>query len=650
MLPDGVALLRVDGVVRSANGGLARLLECPARSSRGCGSRSASRRTSTPPRPGREPSASASSRTFARATHSRRRRGAPAARPPRTGARPRAASLRDLAEVVALRSACCSRGASPRSASSPPASRTRSTTRSPSCARTSRCCAALGRDRGLLGEGDADARAGAARRGRGARRRVARGRRPRASIVRDVHGLAHAGGAAPREGRPGAAARRRAAHRGAAAPRRAAVPSAAAAHVAPVRVRPAGAPAGLPEPRDERRAGDRRGRDDPRSRAARGRTRVVVLVEDDGGGIAPEHPAAASSIPSSRPSPSARGTVSGSRSRTGSCASHGGEITRRSRSRAAARASACTCLPSRIQCAGLTEAEAPMKLYDSTIAPNPRRVRIFLAEKGISGSHRAGRHRQGREPREPPFLAKNPLGGVPVLELDDGTLHRRVASRSAATSRRSQPQPPLFGHRREGSRVRRDVAAPHGARGLRARHADLPEHPRLLQGPHPAGARVRRSVSRSGATQRLAWLDGELAGREFIAGDRYTIADITALCGIDFGRVVKHPHRPEHEEPAALARGGVVAAEREGLAGAACARDASAARASSVSEICLGTMTFGSMADEKTGLRCLDLAFDAGRRLHRHRRGLPGAARSRSGPAAARRSAAAGWPAARATR
>ena len=60
-----------------------------------------------------------------------------------------------------------------------------------------------------------------------------------------------------------------------------------------------------------------------------------------------------------------------------------------------------------------------MKLYDSTMAPNPRRVRIFLAEKGVevpTVQVDIGK----AENRQPPYLAKNPLGGVPILELDDG--------------------------------------------------------------------------------------------------------------------------------------------------------------------------------------------------------------------------------------
>ena len=72
-------------------------------------------------------------------------------------------------------------------------------------------------------------------------------------------------------------------------------------------------------------------------------------------------------------------------------------------------------------------------------------------------------------------------------------------------------------------------------------------------------------VCRTAAEARLAWLDGVLADRPFIAGERYTIADITALCGIDFGRVSKIRVQPEHTQPDPLARGGVRPTERQGV-------------------------------------------------------------------------------------
>ncbi len=84
-----------------------------------------------------------------------------------------------------------------------------------------------------------------------------------------------------------------------------------------------------------------------------------------------------------------------------------------------------------------------MKLYDSTHAPNPRRVRIFLAEKGIEVPlHPVDLGKA--ENRQAPYIEKNPLGGVPMLELDDGT----CIAESVAICRyfeEIQPEPPLMG-------------------------------------------------------------------------------------------------------------------------------------------------------------------------------------------------------------
>ncbi len=84
-----------------------------------------------------------------------------------------------------------------------------------------------------------------------------------------------------------------------------------------------------------------------------------------------------------------------------------------------------------------------MKLYGSAVAPNPRRVRIFLAEKGIEVPT-VDVDIVKAENRQPPFLAKNPLGGVPILELDDGA----IIAESTAICRyfeETKPEPPLMG-------------------------------------------------------------------------------------------------------------------------------------------------------------------------------------------------------------
>ena len=185
-----------------------------------------------------------------------------------------------------------------------------------------------------------------------------------------------------------------------------------------------------------------------------------------------------------------------------------------------------------------------MKLYDSKAAPNPRRVRIFLAEKGLEVPTVQVDLGKG-ESRSAAFLAKNPLGGVPVLELDDGTL----LAESVAICRYFEelhPSPPLLG---TDARDRAVVEM-----WQRRMELELFRHVTgCFQNTHAFFAgRIEQvpaygEVCRTNARKRLAWLDGELAGRSFVAGDRYTIADVTALCAIDFGRVVDVRIGPEQK-------------------------------------------------------------------------------------------------------
>ncbi len=174
-----------------------------------------------------------------------------------------------------------------------------------------------------------------------------------------------------------------------------------------------------------------------------------------------------------------------------------------------------------------------MKLYDTTIAPNPRRVRIYLAEKGIevpTVQVDIGK----RENQAPEFLAKNPMGGVPILELDDGT----IIAESVAICRYFEelnPEPPLMGIDSTDRavvemwqrRMELEVALP-VMMTFRNTHDYLKG--RIVQVPEYG------VVSRKHALSRFEWLDRELDDREFVAGDRYTIADITLLIGVDFGR------------------------------------------------------------------------------------------------------------------
>jgi glutathione S-transferase len=184
-----------------------------------------------------------------------------------------------------------------------------------------------------------------------------------------------------------------------------------------------------------------------------------------------------------------------------------------------------------------------MKLYDSTTAPNPRRIRIFLAEKGIA-LPTVQVDIGGRANLDPEFRAKNPFAQVPVLELDDGT----CISESVAISRyfeEIQPEPPLFGVGvREKTLVemwnRRVELELTNRIFLCFQNTSDFFKGRLTQVPE-FGA-----VAKQRAEQTLGLLDDVLASQRFIAGDRYSIADITALVGIDFGRVIKL--RPTSEQ------------------------------------------------------------------------------------------------------
>jgi glutathione S-transferase len=183
-----------------------------------------------------------------------------------------------------------------------------------------------------------------------------------------------------------------------------------------------------------------------------------------------------------------------------------------------------------------------MILWDSKTAPNPRRVRVFLAEKGLTVPMQQV-DIAAKENRAPAYLAKNPLAGVPVLELDDGT----CIAESVAICRYFEelhPDPPLFGTGpTERALVEMWQRRMELSLFIPVSHAFQHTHQffagRMKQVPDYG------VVSKEVAQQRLAWLDGQLADRPFVAGDRYTIADITALCAVDFGRVSGIRVQPE---------------------------------------------------------------------------------------------------------
>jgi glutathione S-transferase len=177
-----------------------------------------------------------------------------------------------------------------------------------------------------------------------------------------------------------------------------------------------------------------------------------------------------------------------------------------------------------------------MKLYDTKMAPNPRRVRIFLAEKGIQVPDEQVDLAKAQN-RTPDFLKINPFGGVPVLQMDDGT----YLAESVAICRyfeETHPEPRLMGiDARDRALVemwqRRMEQNLFGmVTGCFRNTSDF------FKGRIPQVAEYG-AVCRQAAEKTLGMLDGFLANGKFIAGERYTIADITALVAIDFAKLIK---------------------------------------------------------------------------------------------------------------
>ena len=178
-----------------------------------------------------------------------------------------------------------------------------------------------------------------------------------------------------------------------------------------------------------------------------------------------------------------------------------------------------------------------MELIDGGRAPSPRRVRIFLAEKGIDVPRRQIDFANWEQFSDA-FKALNPMQRVPVLILDDGT----PISETMAICRYFEtlhPEPNLFGRdAREIATIemwnRRVELNFYGAVASAFRHLS----PAMAPSEKPQIAEWGEA-NKAKALAFLAILDRELGTRAFIAGDRFTVADITALCTLDFMRAPK---------------------------------------------------------------------------------------------------------------
>lgn len=186
-----------------------------------------------------------------------------------------------------------------------------------------------------------------------------------------------------------------------------------------------------------------------------------------------------------------------------------------------------------------------MKLYNS-IGPNPRVVNMFLAEKGVSLPKVEVDLRAG-ENRQPPYQAKNPAGQTPALELDDGVVLAEILP-ICEYIEEIHPTPALIGSTPEERAVAR----------MWTRRVDLnicepmANAFRYSEGLAMFKDRVRcipqaADDLKTLVQERLTWLDGLIEGRDFLAGDRFTIADIHLFAFMDFGRMVGQPLNPANK-------------------------------------------------------------------------------------------------------
>ena len=190
-----------------------------------------------------------------------------------------------------------------------------------------------------------------------------------------------------------------------------------------------------------------------------------------------------------------------------------------------------------------------MKFY-SSIGPNPRVVKMFMAEKGLQ-IPRVEVDIMAGENRQPAYGVKNPSGSTPALELDEGLVLAEITA-ICDYLEEIHPVPPLIGttpRERAETRmwVRRidlGIVEPmtHGFRGSQGL-AMFKDRVRCL----PQAADDLKTT----AQEKLTWLDGLIVGRTWIVGERFTLADILLFCFLEFGAQVGQPTNPDNRNIAA---------------------------------------------------------------------------------------------------
>jgi glutathione S-transferase len=182
-----------------------------------------------------------------------------------------------------------------------------------------------------------------------------------------------------------------------------------------------------------------------------------------------------------------------------------------------------------------------MKVYDFMGAPNPKKLRVFMAEKGLNIPNEQVNIMSG-DNRKPEFMKKNPLGGLPVLELDDGScLTESLAIMEYLEE--LNPNPPMIGaNPRERARVRElERIAELGVMNSVGTY---------FQNTHPfmAGRMKQSPDAAENAKTRLATtlkvIDAAIGNKPFVAGERPSIADCTLLAALEFAQFAEVPIDP----------------------------------------------------------------------------------------------------------
>ena len=171
-----------------------------------------------------------------------------------------------------------------------------------------------------------------------------------------------------------------------------------------------------------------------------------------------------------------------------------------------------------------------MKLYFFPIAPNPTKVRTYLAEKGLAIEQELVSLMEGAQ-RKPDFLAKNPLGKLPVLELDDGTMLTESLA-IIEYLEELHPDPPMWGKTPEERAVARNLEriCDLGVLIATARLVHATNSPLGLP-PNPGVAEDAREA----LDKTLSLLDEKIGDGPWVAGERVTVADCTLHAGLAFG-------------------------------------------------------------------------------------------------------------------